>query len=65
MKPNGGSRGIRQMYMQACPLDSLHNVQCLHTEIKDEPHSGTGCEADAEEGASPPRYECEGLNCYI
>ncbi len=53
MKPKGGSRGIRHMDMQACPLDSLH------AEIKDEPHSGVGCEADAEEGTCPPRWECE------
>ncbi len=51
MKPKGGSRGIRQLSVQARPLGSLH------AEIKDEPRSGVGCEADAEEGACPPRYE--------
>ena len=64
MKPKDGSRGTRQLSVQARSLGSLHSVQCLHAEIKDEPQCGDGCEADAKEGACPPRYEWEGLNCY-
>ena len=41
MKPNDGSRGIRQLSVQARPPGSLH------AEIKDEPHSGDDCEAGA------------------